>query len=218
MSRLDDKKLPFWGRDLMAEAGFAEPDLFPESKKAPELPLGSPLLRVLIVDQDADCAQSLATLTGLWGHQARIAHDGLAALASAAIEPPDVVIADIALPLMNGYNLAKALRRQPGLKTLLLIAVTGYGDNAHRLLCREAGFNLFLVKPVRPQTLESLLLFARDRLGAPLDAIAPSWAYGILAADQEQRNGLLASRSEATCAAVAVPIQRVAFRSVGHCN
>jgi CheY-like chemotaxis protein len=154
-------------------------------------PFGERLLRVLIVDDDPDCAESLSLLTGFWGHEAKVAHTAAAALESAVREPPDVVISDLALPLMDGCDLARALRREPSLKSALLIAITGYGDLAHRLLCQEAGFNLFLVKPVKPQTLESLLLLARDWLTAPLSPSVSSRAYGILLVDEEHRNGAL---------------------------
>src|SRR5437764_9314728 len=84
-------------------------------------PLAQKKLRVLIADADVDYTASLSMLAGFWGHEAWVAHDGRAALALAIQQPPDVVIADIALALMRGCDLAQALRCKPALKRTLLI-------------------------------------------------------------------------------------------------
>jgi CheY-like chemotaxis protein len=113
--------------------------------------LGPAGLRLLVVDDNRDAADSLAMLLGLWGHQARVAYDGPAALRAAEAEPPDAVLLDLALPGRSGYHLAEDLR------PAALIAVTGYADEGHREQARAAGFDHFFVKPVDLEALRGLL-------------------------------------------------------------
>src|SRR4051812_49900668 len=88
--------------------------------------------RVLVVDDHADYADTLAMLVRLWDHQAHVAYRAHAALADAPAFRPDVVLLDIGLPDMDGWELARRLRGQPGGPALLLVAVTGYGNEADR--------------------------------------------------------------------------------------
>ena len=90
--------------------------------------------------------------------------DGAAALEMAAAYRPDVLLLDISMPKMDGCQLAKQLRRQTRFTETLLIAITGWADNAHRVLGKEAGFDHFLSKPVELSILEELLLLQQDRL------------------------------------------------------
>jgi CheY-like chemotaxis protein len=113
--------------------------------------------KVLVVDDNIDAAMSLAMLLRIWGHQVRTADDGPAALDAAAEFQPDAVLLDIGLPGMDGYEVAQRLRQQPSTMQVLLIAVTGYGQDADRRRSREAGFDHHLVKPVDPETLRPLL-------------------------------------------------------------
>jgi CheY-like chemotaxis protein len=122
------------------------------------IPACSRLLRVLVADDNRDAADVLSILVKLWGHDARQAYDGAAALQMAAAYQPDVLLLDIAMPKMDGFQLAQRLRRQARFQDTLLIAITGYAEEAHRLLGEEAGFDLYLSKPVEPSTLEILLL------------------------------------------------------------
>ncbi len=122
-------------------------------------------LRVLVVDSDRDATDALAMLVRLWGHDARCAYDGAAGLAMASADLPDVVLLDIALPKMNGYELAAKLRQGAGLKDCLLIAVTGFTDEESRRRCQEGGIDLFLIKPVDVLVMETLLTLERQRLG-----------------------------------------------------
>ena len=87
-----------------------------------------PPLRVLVVDDCPDTTATMAILLRLWGHQVWVAHDGLSALAAARACRPDVVLLDVGLPGMTGWELARHLRHLPGLERALLVAVTGYGS------------------------------------------------------------------------------------------
>jgi CheY-like chemotaxis protein len=120
-------------------------------------------LRVLVVDDNRDAADSLATLVTIWGHDARAVYDGATALVLAAVRPPDVILLDIGMPTMDGVRLAGLLRRQPRLAGTLLVAITGWADKAHRRLW-EGAFDHYLVKPVDPTTVERLLLRKCRRL------------------------------------------------------
>jgi CheY-like chemotaxis protein len=126
-------------------------------------------LRVLIVDDYMDAADSLGLLVTLWGHEARVAYDAEAALRLAAAYQPDVLLVDLAMPKTDGCQLARQLRREDRFKGTLLVATTGYADDAHRLLAAAADFDLYLIKPFEPARVEGLLLREQCRL-----AIAPA--------------------------------------------
>jgi CheY-like chemotaxis protein len=104
--------------------------------------------RFLVVDDNPDSAASLAMLLGITGHQTRTVHDGLAAVSEAGLFRPDVVLLDIGLPKLNGYDLARSLRARSGTAGSILVAVTGWGQPSDRQLAKEAGFDDYLVKPV----------------------------------------------------------------------
>jgi PAS domain S-box-containing protein len=104
-------------------------------------------LRVLVVDDNVDTAETLASLLLESGHEVRIGHDGPTALEVAHSFQPDVVLLDIGLPGLSGYEVAKRLRQQSVLRNLVLVAVTGYGQESDRRSSREAGFDHYLVKP-----------------------------------------------------------------------
>jgi CheY-like chemotaxis protein len=113
--------------------------------------------KVLIVDDNVDGAQGLALLLQLRGHRVLLAHDGAAGLEVARAQRPDVVVLDIGLPKLDGYAVARELRRLPGMAGVLLIAATGYGQDEDRRRARDAGFDYHLVKPVDPNVLSKLL-------------------------------------------------------------
>jgi DNA-binding response OmpR family regulator len=125
---------------------------------------GIRLLRVLVVDDNEDAADSSSTLLQLWGHDVRVAYSGKVALESVTTFEPDVFLLDIALPRMSGFEMARRFRGR--FQGALLIAVTGYADAAHRVLGEEAGFDLYLVKPVEPSVLETLLALELSRLNS----------------------------------------------------
>jgi PAS domain S-box-containing protein len=106
-----------------------------------------PSLRVLVVDDNVDAARSLSLLLEGSGNQVRIAHTGPTALEAALDYRPNVVLLDIGLPEMDGYEVAKRIRRQPSLQSVALVAMTGYGQDTDRQRSQEVGFNAHLIKP-----------------------------------------------------------------------
>ena len=105
--------------------------------------------RVLVVDDNKDSAESLGLLLSILGNDVRTAHDGPSAIQMALEQKPDVIMLDIGLPGMNGYEVARVLREKPEFRDVVLIAQTGWGQESDRLLSTEAGFNTHLVKKPR---------------------------------------------------------------------
>lgn len=116
-----------------------------------------PQRKVLIVDDTHAAAYMLSKLLEMMGQKVQAVNSAFAALERAVEEPPDVVISDIAMPEMDGYELARRLRQMPQLKGTLLVALTGYGQDADKQRTTDAGFDRHLVKPVGLETLEELL-------------------------------------------------------------
>jgi PAS domain S-box-containing protein len=113
--------------------------------------------RILVVDDNQDSADSLATLLRLTGHEVHIAHDGLEALERAAALQPEVILLDIGLPRLNGYDAARRIRGQQPHRPPTLVALTGWGQEEDRRRTKEAGFDAHLVKPVDFAALTKLL-------------------------------------------------------------
>jgi PAS domain S-box-containing protein len=113
--------------------------------------------RVLVVEDNVDAAESLAALLRLWGHEVQVVNDGLAAIDAAREQRPEVVLLDIGLPGLDGYQVARKLREEVGLDHALLVAMTGYGQPEDRRRSQEAGIHLHYVKPVEPAILRELL-------------------------------------------------------------
>jgi signal transduction histidine kinase len=113
--------------------------------------------RYLVVDDNRDTAATLATVLRLEGSQVEIAHDGLEAVEKAESYRPDVVLLDIGLPRLNGHGACEAIRKQPWGKDMMIVALTGWGQDADREKSRLAGFNGHLVKPVDLTELANLL-------------------------------------------------------------
>jgi CheY-like chemotaxis protein len=103
-------------------------------------------------------AESLALLLRCWGHEVGVAYDGPAALAAARAHPAEVILLDVGLPGMTGYQVAQQLRGEEGLEATLVVALTGYGREEDRCRSREAGVDHHLTKPVEPDTLGELLV------------------------------------------------------------
>jgi CheY-like chemotaxis protein len=113
--------------------------------------------RVLVVDDNVDAAESIAMLLRVSGSDVRCVHDGPSVLPVAQGYRPDVVVLDIGLPGMNGYDVARLLRAQPEFRRIPLVAVTGYGQEEDRRRSREAGFDYHLTKPVDPEALQAFV-------------------------------------------------------------
>lgn len=129
------------------------------------------VLRVLIVDDNEDAADSLSMVVNLWGADVQVAYDGEEALEMAFVQRPDVVLLDLSIPKMDGCKVARQLRQQAEFATTLLIAFTGWTDQAHRRLCDEAGFGHYLIKPINLNYLKNLLLSERRRLGRSAEEV-----------------------------------------------
>jgi signal transduction histidine kinase/DNA-binding response OmpR family regulator len=109
--------------------------------------------RILVVDDNRDAALSIGKFLELEGHSVRTAADGAKALEVAAVFAPEVVVLDIGLPVLDGYEVARRLRKMPALQQVLLIALTGYGQKDDRLAADAAGFDQHFVKPIDPELL-----------------------------------------------------------------
>lgn len=114
-------------------------------------------LRVLVIEDNSDAAETLGDLLRLFGHEAKVALSGPAGLEAARSLRPDVVLCDIGLPGMDGYSVAGSLRSEPATQATRLVALTGYGRDSDRQRTRDAGFDFHLVKPVEPLELKRLL-------------------------------------------------------------
>jgi PAS domain S-box-containing protein len=117
--------------------------------------------RILVVDDNVDGAQSLSAMLKLMGHDTALAHDGISALETAYSYRPDMVLLDIGLPRLNGYEVARRLRQEPQLRDVVLVAVTGWGQEEDRRRSREAGFDHHLTKPPDPAAIAQLLASLR---------------------------------------------------------
>lgn len=156
---------PGKGSELTVRLPLVDPNAAESMRAEEEEEEGPPTVRprahrerrVLLVDDNVDAADTLAELVTLWGHSVRVAYDGPSAIEAALSEPPDVVLLDIGLPEMDGYEVARRLRQEVCAKGAFIAALTGYGqENDHRL-SRESGFDKHLTKPVEPDALKKLL-------------------------------------------------------------
>ena len=113
--------------------------------------------RILVADDNVDSATSLAMFLEMLGNDVRTANDGMEAVDVAAQFKPDVILLDIGMPKLNGYNACRSIRQQPWAAKAFIIALTGWGQDEDRRRSLEAGFNHHLVKPMDPAVLEELL-------------------------------------------------------------
>jgi len=135
---------------LLADAGVAAP-------AAETLPADARLHRILLADDNVDFVNGIGGLLRSMGHQVHISHDGKQALAAAEAFAPEFAFLDIGLPELNGYDLARALKRLPALRHTVLVAVTGWGQQKDRQQAFEAGFHHHLVKPVSIDQFQEIL-------------------------------------------------------------
>ena len=117
--------------------------------------------RILVVEDNEDSAESLTILLNLAGHKTHTAYDGLEGLEAAEAFRPDIVLLDIGLPKLNGFEVARKIREQPWGQAMVLVALTGWGQDEDRRRSQEAGFNHHLTKPIDPLALTDLLAHYR---------------------------------------------------------
>jgi CheY-like chemotaxis protein len=114
-------------------------------------------VRVLVVDDNRDAAESLGLLLGLLGAEVHVAHDGPGALEAFRAHGPSLVLLDLGMPGMDGYEVARRLRAERGGESVAIAALTGWGQDEDRSRTREAGFDHHLVKPADLEALQRLL-------------------------------------------------------------
>jgi PAS domain S-box-containing protein len=148
------------GAEFTVRLPLARPVRIGGGPELPPPPVESRLCRVLVVDDNEDSAQTMAMLLALSGHVIRIAHDGASALEITASFRPHVVLLDIGLPGMDGYDVARQLRARPDMAKTTLVAMTGYGQEDDRRRSSEAGFAHHLVKPIDVAALERVIASA----------------------------------------------------------
>jgi PAS domain S-box-containing protein len=122
------------------------------------------VLKVLVVDDNFDTAESMTMLVEMLSHAVKTAYDGDIALKTAFAFHPDVVLLDIGLPGLNGYQVASRIREQPSMNRTILVAITGYGHESHRQLAMNVGFDYHLVKPVDFERIQRILTVASESL------------------------------------------------------
>jgi CheY-like chemotaxis protein len=150
------------GSEFIVRLPLLEQHIEPVAENVPAAPVNGACARtrpikVLIVDDYVLAAESLGTLLQELGFETCITHDGASALAAVVEFRPDVALIDIGLPVMDGYEVARRLRRMPGAERMPLVALTGYGQESDRERVRQAGFDEHLVKPVDAERIGALI-------------------------------------------------------------
>ena len=120
---------------------------------------------MLVVDDNRDSAESLALMLAMSGSETRTAHDGMAAIGTAEAFRPDLVLLDIGLPQLTGYEVCRRIRQEPWGREMLLVAVTGWGQDEDREKSRQAGFDAHFVEPIELDSLRTLLASAGSGRG-----------------------------------------------------
>ncbi|GAC1390480.1 MAG: hypothetical protein NVSMB34_04060 [Variovorax sp.] len=166
------------GRDRGSEFTVRLPCRTPVREAEPATPAiaaaqGPCAQRILVVDDNHDAAAGIATILELEGHQVRIAGDGEEALALVEDYAPSIVVLDIGLPLLDGYEVARRLREAPRTRNVFLIALTGYGQKEDRQAALGAGFDRHLVKPANPDALLACIQEWHDAVASRKD-VAPA--------------------------------------------
>jgi CheY-like chemotaxis protein len=142
---------------------YAKPVEETQSDEQESAPTATPALRILIVDDNQAAAEMLSLVVErALGHETRTAHDGIEAIEVAAYFLPDVVLMDLGMPNMNGYEAARLIRQQPWGAEMILIAITGWGQEEDKQRSKAAGFNAHLVKPVEAGELQKLFATVFD--------------------------------------------------------
>ncbi len=141
---------------LPVRGAAAGPAPAPDERLVPR----GPRRRVLVADDNRDSAQSMAMMLRLLGHEVRTAHDGVEAVEAAEAFRPEVILMDVGMPRLNGYEATRRIREQPWGRSVIVIALTGWGQEGDKLRSSEAGCNGHLVKPVSLPDLERALVEA----------------------------------------------------------
>jgi CheY-like chemotaxis protein len=159
-----------WSKPFVAASGIVfehssrpEPAALEESKQSEAEQDSAPRPRVLVVDDNRDSADSLRLLVGLLGVETHVAYDGEAALLAMTAFRPAVVILDLGMPGMDGWEVARRIRSEPHHKEVILIALTGWSQPQDRRRSAEAGFDHHLIKPVDLVVLQGVLIPAREK-------------------------------------------------------
>jgi CheY-like chemotaxis protein len=135
-------------------------------------------LQLLVVDDNADSVDALGMWLRLEGHRVHIAYSGEEALPAALTQRPDAVVLDLALPGIDGYEVARRLRREPGFESVCFIAMTGFGAYSDRERARQAGFNHHMVKPIDYMMFSQLLAQIEPGAEAGVRSAVPLRATG----------------------------------------
>jgi CheY-like chemotaxis protein len=142
---------------LPFETGASAAAMSAMGEKTAEAQHGPAVRRILVVEDNADAAATMRDFLELSGHEVELASSGTDGIKAARLFHPEIVLCDLGLPGMDGYQVAAALRRDPDTASAKLIAVTGYGRDEDRRKSKEAGFDQHLTKPVDPAQLRRLL-------------------------------------------------------------
>ena len=130
--------------------------------------------RILVVDDNLDAADSVATMLEMMGNETQVSRDGLEAVAMAEASRPDVILMDIGMPRLNGYDACRRIREMAWSRNTVIVALTGWGQEGDKLKSRDAGFDFHMVKPVDPGVLEKLLTrSSASEGGAPREVLGP---------------------------------------------
>jgi len=156
---------PGRGSEFMVRLPLARTRMLERDAHAPEEPAAPAGRRILVADDNHDAAESLAMMLRMGGNDVRTGRDGVEAVTIAQSYHPQVVLLDIGMPRMNGYDAARRIRSEPWGREMMLIALTGWGQDEDKRRAREAGFDHHLTKPVDADELEKLVASARPVLG-----------------------------------------------------
>jgi len=156
------------GSEFVVRLPIIETPKPPPPEPTVSAPTTTTARRILVVDDNPVSADSLATLLKLIGNETHTAYDGLEAVEAAATLRPDVIVLDIGLPKLNGYEVCRRIREEPWGKSMVLVAVTGWGQDEARQKSRDAGFNGHTVKPIDLAELVKLLASLSSEQGGQL--------------------------------------------------
>ncbi len=163
---------PGRGAEFVARLPLAQGEPAFEGTVQPS-PAGMLRRRVLVIEDNLDAAEILRDALLLWGHDVEVAHDGRRGVEKARSFQPDIVLCDIGLPVMDGYEVARTIRADPALRSTYLVALTGYALPEDERRAADAGFNVHLGKPVSMEVLEDVLQTAPGAVPHPGASAAP---------------------------------------------